>query len=118
MGAENMASEFKKGLGGGFSLFGGELLASALFLTLEATNSATGTIWWIALFTFLISLASFVQSVKAGSEKSGWFLFGFFIGGTFALYLALQLVDPMKAPVIGGIMAEIVGMSIGWFVFR
>jgi hypothetical protein len=117
-----MASEFGKGFSEGFSLFGVELLGFALFLTFETTNSAMGepivSPWLIALVGLFLSLLSFVQGVRAGSKQSGWFIFGFFVGGTFALYLALQLVDSMKAPVISGIIMEIVGMGIGWFVFR
>jgi len=106
-----MASEFGEGLSAGFALFAVELMVFALFLVGEATTSASA----MTLLTILVSLVSFVQSMAVGIGQSGEFLAGFFIGGLLALYIALQLSDPMRVPVYWGIIAEIIGTIMGLF---
>lgn len=103
------AEELVEGFGAGACLVLAELTFLAMFIAGNAVISAST----MGFLTIVVSVVCFVQSMIFGSTQSEGFLIGFLFGSLLTLFIASQLSKDMVEPVIGGILADMIGTGAG-----
>lgn len=108
---DTTAEDILKGLGTGFGLFAAELSGIGIFLIGETVIPGI----WMLFLTLTVWLLGLGQSAAFGYKHSDseFFMGGYCVGASFAMFLAAVLSDPIFIPVVGGIFWTAIGAIIG-----